>query len=501
MHINITQREGEQKRMKQIVKENRGITLILLVITITIILILGGATINMVVGEGGILRQSQETQNAQKNYVNQEDTQVNGLLSDMNEELKEDWQDPSMANKPVLGEGMIPVKWDGTSWVVTDTKDEEWFNYQEKRWANIMLTDGLVVEGISDVSTATMQEMKGKKVTSIGSMFVWIPRYAYQISSNYHNGGEGISGVINIEFMKGTTNESVTGRTTWNNSSGEGNWNIHPAFDYNGTVEGIWVAKFEASHTDCTTDVATGQTNTNDTNLTLQVKPGVTSWRNITIGNMFTVCQNYQPTFNSHMMKNSEWGAVAYLAQSSYGKNNEVWINPNSNFITGQAGTSVSAASTTTTYSYEDTVNGVNASTTGNIYGVYDMSGGAYEYVAAYVNNGHDNLTTYGGSLVSAASYMKDVYSIPETEETNIRGESYEASKEHYGDGIYETSSSFTAQASWNSEYSIFPVSDLLFFSRGASFERSSGAGTFCFDSYTGNSENNIGFRPILIVF
>ena len=40
---------------------------------------------------------------------------------------------------------------------------------------------------------------------------------------------------------------SVNGKTDWDNQSGEGNWNIHPAFEYSKTVEGIWVAKFEAS--------------------------------------------------------------------------------------------------------------------------------------------------------------------------------------------------------------------------------------------------------------
>ena len=42
---------------------------------------------------------------------------------------------------------------------------------------------------------------------------------------------------------------------------------------------------------------------------------------------------------NSHMMKNDEWGAVAYLSKSKYGKQNEeVWINNSSSYITGSAG-------------------------------------------------------------------------------------------------------------------------------------------------------------------
>ena len=49
-------------------------------------------------------------------------------------------------------------------------------------------------------------------------------------------------------FMKGLTNETSTGRTSFNNASGQGNWNIHPAFNYGQAVSGLWVAKFEASN-------------------------------------------------------------------------------------------------------------------------------------------------------------------------------------------------------------------------------------------------------------
>ena len=63
-------------------------------------------------------------------------------------------------------------------------------------------------------------------------------------------------------------------------------------------------------------------------NNTIKIQPGVSSWRSITISNIYTVCKNYNSALNSHMMKNDEWGAVAYLSKSKYGKQNEeVWIN------------------------------------------------------------------------------------------------------------------------------------------------------------------------------
>ena len=85
-------------------------------------------------------------------------------------------------------------------------------------------------------------------------------------------------------------------------------------------------------------------------------------------------------------MKNDEWGAVEYLSKSKYGKQNkEVWINNSSNFITGSAGNSTNANADTGTTNDYTSAQGVKASTTGTVHGVYDMSGGAWEYIAAYV--------------------------------------------------------------------------------------------------------------------
>ena len=53
--------------MRKIVKNERGITLIALVITIIVLLILAGITLNLVLGERGIFKMAQE---AGRNYTN-----------------------------------------------------------------------------------------------------------------------------------------------------------------------------------------------------------------------------------------------------------------------------------------------------------------------------------------------------------------------------------------------------------------------------------------------
>ena len=361
------------------------------------------------------------------------------------------YNDDKGVNTPNIGEGMIPIKWNGSSWVETTVNDPDWYDYTAKKWANAKTSDG--------------------------SMWVWIPRYAYSITSGYQSSS---AGNIEVEFMKGLTNETSTGRKSFNNASGQGKWNIHPAFNYGQTVSGIWVAKFEASNSG-------GK---------IKVEPGVSSWRSITVNDIYTNCLNYNKTLNSHMMKNDEWGAVAYLSKSKYGKQNEeVWINNSSSYITGSAGNSASASGNTGTTTDYTSTQGVKASTTGTVYGVYDMSGGAWEYVAAYVNNGDFNLKNYGSSLVNGDAKTKNVYS---KGSTNSYEDNYKQNKGVYGDALYETSINGNSRdGSWYDDYSIFPISP--FFIRGGSYNNGTNAGMFAFYADNGNIDSFNSFRPVLV--
>ena len=296
-------------------------------------------------------------------------------------------------------------------------------------------------------------------------MWVWIPRYAYSITSGYQSSS---AGNIEVEFMKGLTNETSTGRTSFQNASGQGNWNIHPAFNYGQTVSGLWVAKFEASNSG-------GK---------IKVEPGVQSWRSITVNDIYTNCLNYNKTLNSHMMKNDEWGAVAYLSKSKYGKNAEVDINSDSSYYTG--GGSGNAY-----------VTNVGQSTTGTVHGVYDMSGGAWEYVAAYVNNGNSNLTNYGSSLVNGDAKTKNVYS---KGSSDSRDNNYSANSGKYGDAVYETSANGnSSSSSWYGDCSYFPNTSYPFFKRGGIYGDGTNAGVFYFTYGNGDSYSSSSFRPVLV--
>lgn len=49
-------------------------------------------------------------------------------------------------NTPVLGAGMIPIKWDKSigEWVLTDKQDPNWYNYKSGAPATIMLSNRLL---------------------------------------------------------------------------------------------------------------------------------------------------------------------------------------------------------------------------------------------------------------------------------------------------------------------------------------------------------------------
>ena len=348
--------------------------------------------------------------------------------------------DGSGANAPKLLEGMTPVIYneDFEYWdLVIDVEEEDWYNYEKKIWANVMLQD------YTDNNIDNLD----------GSMFVWIPRYAYKISpDNYHTSSYGI---IDIKFLVDDTNVAYDGTPIDpNNTNSSKDYVVHPAFRAFGEVSGIWVSKFEAS-THEYGQIGQGNNDTNTTNLTYKSYYDCYSWTNIDMNNQFTVSKNMVNNYiyglnseqaNTHMMKNTEWGAVAYLTQSTYGRNNnEIWSNNYYDQNGTKTGYSARSSSDKKYGSSIDDVtflwnssNGVKASTTGNVYGVYDMVGGAIERMAAYLNNNSKSLNEFGKVLVEQTN--KDYVDIYNVGSLDTQIANYDLTRYKFGDAIYETS-------------------------------------------------------------
>src|SRR5574344_923652 len=352
------------------------------------------------------------------------------------------YTDNSHANYPELADGMIPVVYQDNVWKVADL-GQKWYDYDELMWANVVtVTEGSGLRGAT--AGTTIPE------SAINGWWVWIPRYSYMIENNglgvQGYGGstpaKATPGAITIKFVDVDTKE--TGNAT-------SSYLTHPTFrdgtvykgtnnydlgGWNGELPGIWIGKFETSFElnngslPCTAANYSVGSACDVTSINPVIKPNVTSWRGIRVSTMELVSRKFtgnsniyglpekSSTTDAHMMKNSEWGAVAYLSQSKYGKYGnttyagalkEVYLNNSSSYYTGRSVGSAPGGSAVAngTYSYDGTqctnaicnteaINktkeGYGASTTGTIYGIYDMSGGAFEYVMGNLNgvSGYD---------------------------------------------------------------------------------------------------------------
>ena len=175
---------------------NMGITLIALVVTIIVLLILAGVSISMLTGQNGILNRAAEAKEKTEIAQRDEQAQLADLESLIENGGESVYDTTSGANKPALTKGMIPVKWDTSKgkWVICTKNDPEWYNYNEgkNQWANVMLCDGTYNESTA-VGTPVAEE-------DLGSMFVWIPRFAYKITKGYHDNSEG---GMDVKFLIG----------------------------------------------------------------------------------------------------------------------------------------------------------------------------------------------------------------------------------------------------------------------------------------------------------
>ena len=80
-------------------KNVRGITLIALAVTIVVILILAGVTIDAVFSENGIINKAKEAANSMNNAVANDQAELNDLLEELNEIMNSQWSNENTNNE------------------------------------------------------------------------------------------------------------------------------------------------------------------------------------------------------------------------------------------------------------------------------------------------------------------------------------------------------------------------------------------------------------------
>ena len=287
--------------------------------------------------------------------------------------------DKSGVSEPELAEGMIPVYYDESTetWKKASkgnsNKKYQWYDYDNKMWANSVTVSSTNRSKYLSASPGTEIPMD-----DILTMQVWIPRYKYKVW-NYNANGTTSSSPQPIEITFENETESTGEITCEDNiqgSSGDGTSEIcklkatnetctddlcngktytHPAFTFGDEeIKGFWIGKFELTGT--------------ISNIT--TKPNLSSLKSQKVSSFETNIMKMKNSGNqyglststdTHMIKNSEWGAVAYLSHSKYGTCTdgtctEVNINNSSKIYTGRSGGSSSASKDDEgTYKYNQT--------------------------------------------------------------------------------------------------------------------------------------------------
>ena len=551
----------------------KGITLVALVITIIILLILATISIQALTNTGLFQKANEakeKTKNATENQatiLNEYEDELNKYISGNVKTLQADgsWNSGKKVNSPQLMEGMTGIYWDesGNEVEVTVDNQDNWYDYSKQEWAN-----------------AVTKDSNG----NITGYWVWIPRYAYKIETNRYTN---TVGKISVKFLQGTTNKDESNAeisTAYPETTGAtmSAYVVHPSF-INGTlnhymngewdkeISGYWVAKYPAGFqantiTNNNGTLSTTISNSSDTvvysnknytsynaNMTTNAlsqnltssgyssqklsypvfKPLTYAYNNISTGDAYTISKEIASASSfyglnstktdSHQMKNSEWGAVAYLTQSSYGRNGtEISLNnyyttessPWRTAITGMCIDGTSGSKSTTLGNAYNTTVGVKGSSTANVTGIYDLNGCVWERTAAYISNGNASLSSYGKSYANTTANANGyqtlstkwatVYPYNSSSDSYTNNYSVYSGKKSttygFGDAVLETSTTDSGSPSWNGDCSDFPGPSSPFFGRGGCYGDTSLTGLFAFDDTIGGPYYDAGFRSVLVI-
>ena len=433
------------------------------------------------------------------------------FVYDSEEIPMDDYLDYYMSEYPEDTIGHVEANLENTTSTVVkaDSKNKnityKWYDYDNKQWANAVL--------VTDTNRTTYQNAnEGMEISTddILGYYVWIPRYKYKVFNiNKEAGIDSYNAQttgIDIVFENGTTTSGTVTCTNYSFaepsaaaqnetcSGANGEYYTHPAFTFgNESIEGFWMGKFELTGTGATPTVLPNSISMLDQTATGFYK---------TIKDMGLTNNIYGITSNmdSHMIKNMEWGAVAYLTHSDYGRctNNvctEITVNNNENHYTGG----------------NDYITNINQSTTANIYGVYDMSGGLREDVMGNMSRTYNTYTYYASDGGEYFTYGAETAKYIDTyaKDSGVAGRDYKRSR--LGDAtsevIIDGDSSF--KDAWNNDGTNELRYNYSWISRGGQLWSNESAGIFNFDINDGDSREKcntlmepdcVGSRPALII-
>ncbi len=416
-----------------------------------------------------------------------------------------------------LDHNMIPVKYTGsttnaqwTSVADPEAANSGWYDYANKQWANAVTVKPEALTKYRGFSKVVDQ-------ADILGYWVYIPRYRYKVLR--YSGSDPAVPAQNftIEFENKQSTKAIP--------TANGTWSTHPAFTF-GTKElnGIWFGKFETTgfinhptvlpnEDHISGSHYSGINNQVGNFYSLSKTLGVYDPNNVG-GSGFTTTQNnhHLARLSSHMVNNNDWGAATYLSASKYGAGyDKVQINANGASHNGSRGTTgcgpqyngntseydnsgdlgTPQACGDSEHAYNGSI-GKLASTTNNVYGIYDMSGGGREYVAAsYTSDVHLHN--------SSTKYFSQPANPPYVNNYNFTNPNSCTFATCGGQALYETNNgSNNGWYQWNGNWTHFVESSYPWFVRGGLCDDGSDAGLFYANLGSGNAGNYYAFRVVL---
>lgn len=310
------------------------------------------------------------------------------------------------------------------------------------------------------------------KDSDINEFYVWIPRFKYRLwnvtgepnisSYDAYTKGIDISFEKNKEsggsiYCKDNICYSDEERTISLTQNDNDKYYTPSSFTNNEELLGFWVGKYEVSN-GCKDNCLTNSSE-------LTILPNQESWRNNNLSNYYEAIKGKGNSY--HIIKNSEWGTISYLSHSKYGICSNMKcteIASNNTYISGKEG---------------------KDSTTGNIYGVYDMAGSASEFVMAnYTSN---------NSLALNNSNFKYNVTIPSTDYDLYSGTNF-----ILGDATKEILLTQSSTGSWDNNYSIFIDKVNNWFIRGGMAGNEVGNGIFYYNATNDSPSEYITTRVVV---
>ena len=187
-----------QETSKTMAKQEKGITLVALVITIIIIIILATVTINMAFGDNGLIRQAELARDLTANSTEYETQATANLVAYMNEMLEGSGEIEEPPRVPGTVEDAKP-----------DSADDDIYIYEETTQISDASNDTMWIPGGFGIASDSATDIDdGVVITDGTNEFVWIPVSDTDLAEMYSTTTP--EAALDTNLAQSTLGEAVT---------------------------------------------------------------------------------------------------------------------------------------------------------------------------------------------------------------------------------------------------------------------------------------------------